>query len=339
MEGSAVHDIAVFWDFQNIGMRQDSSFAKDVLEFLKNRGRVVAAYAYADWMHASEEVADVLFRNRYELIHVPHPSKNSADVLMTAHTMAHLTSAPTIMEYTLISKDYDFRPLVANLQRMGKRVLLICRPIEVNPALIEMVDEYVDIQGLRTYVDETVSERGPEVAEEKPADKNLERRSAFAQLQEAVKAIEARGNAAGIGYTKIVMTSLNPGFDEEQLGFAKWGDFVSAAAGAGFVVLEGQGIGTILKVPNKLSRITKDSVDSLQKGFDFLVSTVRKMEDEKKVTELVLVASLMHYTDPSFNHANLGFPKFYDFVKAAEQRGLIHIELVLGKQPLIHSLQ
>jgi len=214
VEGSAVHDIAVFWDFQNIGMRQDSSFAKDVLEFLKNRGRVVAAYAYADWMHASEEVADVLFRNRYELIHVPHPSKNSADVLMTAHTMAHLTSAPTIMEYALISKDYDFRPLVANLQRMGKRVLLICRPIEVNPALIEMVDEYVDIQGLRTYVDETVSERGPEVAEEKPADKNLERRSAFAQLQEAVKAIEARGNAAGIGYTKIVMTSLNPGFDE-----------------------------------------------------------------------------------------------------------------------------
>jgi len=103
-------------------------------------------------------------------------------------------------------------------------------------------------------------------------------------------------------------------------------------------MLEGQGIGTILKVPNKLSRITKDSVDSLQKGFDFLVSTVRKMEDEKKVTEFVLVASIMHNTDPTFNHANLGFPKLYDFVKAAEQRGLIHIELVLGKQPLIHSL-
>ncbi len=161
MDGIAVHDIAVFWDFQNIGMKQDSSFATDVLGFLKGRGRVVAAYAYADWLHAPEETANVLFRNRYELIHVPSPTKNSADVLMTAHAMAHLMSAPTIMEYALISKDYDFRPLVANLQRMGKRVLLICRPLEVNPDLIGMVDDYVDIQSLRTYVDESVSEQEP----------------------------------------------------------------------------------------------------------------------------------------------------------------------------------
>ena len=115
------------------------------------------------------------------------------------------------MEYALISKDYDFRPLVANLQRMGKRVLLICRPLEVNPDLIGMVDDYVDIQSLRTYVDESVSEQEPEVAEEEPPDKELERRSAFAQLQESVRMIAARGNIPGIGYTKTVMTSLNPG--------------------------------------------------------------------------------------------------------------------------------
>ena len=66
VDGIAVHDIAVFWDFQNIGMKQDSSFATDVLGFLKGRGRVVAAYAYADWLHAPEETANVLFRNRYE---------------------------------------------------------------------------------------------------------------------------------------------------------------------------------------------------------------------------------------------------------------------------------
>ena len=338
VEGTVVHDIAVFWDFQNIGVKQDSSFAKDVLEFLKSRGRVVAAYAYADWIHASEETANVLFRNRFELIHVPSPSKNSADVLMTAHAMAHLTSAPTITEYALISKDYDFRPLVANLQRMGKKVLLICRPIEVNPELIEMVDEYVDIQSLRAYVDERVSEQERQTTEEAPADKATERRSAFAQLQEVVRAITARENIPGIGYTKIVMTSLNPGFDEDKLGFAKWGDFVTAAADAGFVVLEGQGASTILKVPIKLSRSTKDSLDSLQKGFDFLVSTVRKMEEEKKSTELVRLALLMHSTDPSFSHANLGFRKFYDLVKAAEQRGLVRIELVLGNQPLVHSM-
>ncbi len=98
--------------------------------------------------------------------------------------------------------------------------------------------------------------------------------------------IAARGNIPGIGYTKTVMTSLNPGFDEVKLGSATWGEFVTAAADAGFVVLEGHGASTVLKVPIKLSRSTKDSLDSLQKGFDSLVSTVRKMEYEKKSTEL-----------------------------------------------------
>ena len=96
---------------------------------------------------------------------------------------------------------------------------------------------------------------------------------------------------------------------------------MTAAADAGFVVLEGHGASTVLKVPIKLSRSTKDSLDSLQKGFDSLVSTVRKMEYEKKSTELSLVASLMHNNDPSFSHANLGFRKFFDFVKAPSKEG------------------
>jgi uncharacterized LabA/DUF88 family protein len=328
----------VFWDIQNIGATKESSFAQDLLEFLKKRGRVVAAYAYADWKIIPDETAALLFRNRYELIHIPKPSKNSADVLMTAHAMEHITSAPAIMEYVLISKDYDFRPLVASLQRMGKRVILICRPVDTNPDLLSMVDAYIDVQEIRTEVAESIVEEVAETEVGAPTDKAAQKKSAFAQLQETIREIESRENQAGIGYTKIVMTSLNPGFDEHELGFERWSEFVGEAEKEGFITLEGEGASTILSLPKKISRAAKDSLDIVQKGFEFLIRSVRQMEEEGKSTELVLVASRMHSTNPIFNPANLGFRKFYDFAKAAEQRGLITIEIIPGKQPILHTV-
>jgi hypothetical protein len=333
--GTPTRDIAVFWDFQNIGFRRGSSFAKDILDFLANRGRVVAAYAYSDWKTSSTEAASVLFRNRYELLHIPNPSKNSADVLMTAHAMAHLTSAPSIAEYVLISKDYDFRPLVANLQRLGKQVVLICRPIDTTPDLLAMVDDYIDIQEIQSEAAKSMTDEVEEPAESEPDNEEVQKKSAFAQLQETVREIEARENLAGIGYTKIVMTSLNPGFDETKLGFEKWGDFIGQAADDGFIMLEGEGAATIIKLPEQISESAQESLDIVQKGFEFLVRTVKLMKEEGKNTEQVFVASRMHSINPVFNHANLGFRKFTDFVKAAEQRGLVLIEIVPGKQPII----
>ncbi len=328
-------DIAVFWDFQNIGMKKESSFAKNVLEFLKGRGRVVAAYAYADWTQCSGDTASVLYKYRYELLHIPNPSKNSADVLMTAHAMAHLTGAPNILEYAIISKDYDFRPLVANLQRMGKRVLLICRPIETRPDLIDMVDDYIDTQDLRTRVVEQISVTEPELDETEDVDLEEQLKGAYAQLQDTIRGIENRENLAGIGYAKIIMTSLNPGFNEVELGFEKWGDFVTAASNAGYVDLKGEGAGTILGIPRRISRSAKATLDNIQGGFDLLKSTIQELVSEEIAPELVRIAFKMRNRDPPFNHGNLGFKKFFDFVKAAEQRGLVEIEVTLGKEPII----
>jgi uncharacterized LabA/DUF88 family protein len=331
------HDIAVFWDYQNVGFKKGSSLAKDILEYLKQRGRVVAAYAYSDWKHCSDEAASVLFQNRYELIHIPQPTKNSADVLMTAHVMIHLTTAPNIMEYILVSKDYDFRPLTANLQRMGKRVILVCNPVDTNPNLLEMVDDYISLQDIQTEALFSSPEESVEQDETATADPDLERKSAFVQLQETVREIQRRGNLAGIGYTKIIMTALNPGFDETELGFEKWGDFVVAASNEGYVVLEGEGASIIISLPKKISRTAKDTLDKIQAGFDLLVQVVSEMEREGKTPELVLVASKMHSVNPEFKAANLGFRKFYDFAKAAAQRRLINIELVPGKQPIFRT--
>jgi uncharacterized LabA/DUF88 family protein len=330
-----IRDIAVFWDYQNLGFKKGSSFAQDILEFLKKRGRVVAAYAYSDWKRSSEEAASVLFQNRYELIHVPNPTKNTADVLMTAHAMAHLADAPNIDEYVLVSKDYDFRPLIANLQRKGKRVVLICKPVDTRPDLLGMVDDFIDLQEIRTEAAEAITEETIEADEATPDDVDVQKKSAFAQLQETVREIELRGNKAGIGYTKIIMTSLNPGFDETEINFQKWGDFVGAAEREGFITLDGEGAATIIGLPKKMSSAAKESIDLVQKGFEFLVRTVKKMKEEGKSTEQVLVASLIHSINPAFNPANLGFRRFSDFVKAAEQRGLVELEMVPGKQPII----
>ena len=330
-------DIAVFWDIQNIGLRKGSSFAKELIDFLDKRGRVVAAYSYADWKVIPDETAALLFSNRFDLLHVPKPSKNSADVLMTAHAMAHITSAPNIAEYVLISKDYDFRPLVSNLQRQGKRVILVCRPVDTRPDLLEMVDQYVDTQELRSETMRSLAEETPEEEVREPTDEDVLKRSAFAQLQETVREIEKRENQAGIGYCKIVMTSLNPGFDETKIGFKRWSDFVAAAEKEKFVKLQGEGAGIIINLPKRISKGTQDSLDIVQKGFEYLVRVLVQMEKEKKSTELVHIASRMHTKNPSFNSANLGFRKFYDFVKAAEQRGLVTIEILPGKQPIIHS--
>ena len=330
-----IPDIAVFWDFQNIGMKMESSFAKNVLEFLKDRGRVVAAYAYADWKQSSDNTASVLYKYRYQLLHIPYPSKNSADVLMTAHAMSHLTSAPNISEYAIISKDYDFRPLVASLQQMGKRVLLICRPIETRPDLIDMVDEYIDTQDLRTKGVEQITEIEPEIDKVESIDNEERMKSAFAQLQNTIREIENRGNIPGIGYVKIIMTSLNPGFNEVDLGFEKWSDFVTASSDAGYVNLEGEGAGTILSIPRKISRSAKVTLDNIQEGFDLLISTIKELISEKTSPELVRIAYKMRNRTPPFNHINLGFKKFFDFVKAAEQKGLVKIEIRLGKEPIV----
>lgn len=309
-------DTAVFWDVENCS--DEPSTHKAMTKKIRQSGVVVKAYAFADW-DTRRAIAEDLYALGYDLIHVPDQKDNASDYKMASYILDHLMRYPETSRYVMITGDGDFKLLVNSLKERGVELWLISNPVITASDLPELATMYSDIFSFRPSLDCV----RPEDCDESVQSIVQQRHIVGVQLQEVVRTITKTGNKPGIGHVKHVMNSLNPEFDEGELEFSGWNEFLEWAEAQRYIDREGELPNTVLALPKELTPQSVKISKEVSEAFDFLAMVTEEYLNEGTPPSLMELGVKLRERGLEFD--KIGYRRFSDFVLSAEKRGLIRI--------------
>ena len=309
-------NLSIFWDVENVS--DEPATHRAMTEKIRQTGNLVKAYAFADW-DTRRHMAEELYGLGYDLIHIPDSKDNASDYKMASYILDHLLHYQETTKYVLITGDGDFKLIVNSLKEHGVELWLISNPIITASELPELATMYSDIFSFRPSLDCV----RPEDCDSSVQSIIKLRHLAGVQLQEVVRVITKSGNKPGIGHAKHVMSSLNPEFDEKDLGFSHWHDFVEWAEAQRYIDVEGDLPSSVLSLPKKLTPEAIEISNEVAQAFDFLALLAE--EDLNEGNPLTLTELGHQLQERGLEYDKVGYRRFSDFVLSAEKRGLIRI--------------
>jgi hypothetical protein len=308
--------ITIFWDVENVS--DDSATHKSMTEKIRQTGTIIKAYAFADW-DTRRRVAEELYSLGYDLIYVPSNKENASDYKMASYILDHLVHYPETSQYVLITGDGDFKLLAGALREHGVDLWLISNPLITAHELHDLASKYSDIFSFRPAL-ECVN---PEDCDESVQNVVQLRRLAAVQLQEVVRLITKTGNKASTGHARHVMNSLNPHFNESDLGFENWNEFLGWAESQEYIHLEGAHPVILLALPDKLPSQSVTISKEVNQAFAFLAKVA---EDGLKDGTPYSISELdLKIRELGLEIEKIGYRRFSDFVLSAEKREMIRI--------------
>ncbi len=316
MTSEAKTQLAIFWDVENVS--DESSTHKAMTEQIRKSGHIVKAYAFADW-DPRRDMAEDLYSLGYDLIHVPDNKDNASDYKMASYILDHLVHYPETTRYVMITGDGDFKLLVGSLKERGVELWLISNPVITASELPDLATIYSDIFSFRPSLDCV----RPEDCDESVQSIVKQRHIAGVQLQEVVRTIMKTGSKPGVGHAKHVMNSLNPEFNEKELEFAGWNEFLEWAEAQRYIDQEGELPSTVLALPKTLTPQSVKMSQEVSEAFDFLAMITEEDLNEGPPPSLMSLGIKMRERGLEFE--KVGYRRFSDFVMSAEKRGLIRI--------------
>jgi len=309
-------NMAVFWDVENVA--DESATHLSMTNHIRQAGTIVKMYAFADW-DSRRQMAEELYSLGYDLIHVPDVRDNASDYKMAVYILDHLRHYPETSRYVMITGDGDFKLIAGALKEHGVELWLISNPIITASELPDLATIYSDIFSFRPALDCV----RPEDCEESVQSIVQLRHLAAVQLQEVIRLIAKTGSKPGVGHAKHVMTSLNPEFNEKEMGFDHWNDFLEWSEAQGYVKLEGDLPATILLLPVKLPPQSVKISKEVNEAFAFLAKIAEDGFNEGKPFNLRDIGITIR--ELGLETEKLGYRRFSDFVLSAEKRGMIRI--------------
>jgi uncharacterized protein (TIGR00288 family) len=210
-----VDRVGIFVDVENLTQWVKQDGLEQLIEELTSMGAIIIRRAYAKWtLPGLNPHQNILNRLGFELIHTFHPisGKNSADIQIVVDVMEYAWRDPDLRWIALATGDSDFSPLFRRLREMGRQV------IGAGPrsALSESVKSscsrfiYLEREDSNEKTDEAV------------------RASAFDDAADLLeKALKTFDEPASCSVLKTRMLNIDSAFDERQLGFKGFNDFVS----------------------------------------------------------------------------------------------------------------
>jgi hypothetical protein len=276
-------------------------------------------------------MAEDLYTLGFDLIHVPDVKDNASDYKMAAYILDHLVHYPETTRYVMITGDGDFKLIAGALKEHGVELWLISNPIITASELPDLATIYSDIFSFRPALDCV----RPEDCEESVQSLVQLRHLAAVQLQEVVRVITKTGSKPGVGHTKHVMTSLNPDFNQKEMGFTHWNDFLDWSEAQGYVQREGDLPSTILTLPDKLPPQSVKISKEVNEAFAFLAKVAEDSLNEGSPYSLRDIG--LKIRELGLETEKLGYRRFSDFVLSAEKRGMIRIVTpeIEGESPIV----
>ena len=335
MAETNISHVAVFWDIENVTPSSgDTLFIQGLWDYAEGLGRVVASYAYADWSKPGfKSLGPNLSSLHFYMVHVPfrrrRANKNGSDMQLVSDAMDLMRFYDHVDTYILITGDSDFRPLLLNMRRQGKKIYIVCDIKTASQDLLILADNFTDYRDL--IPDASSDDDDDEDEDDTPAASgrgrvdtaSYSREYWYERLAETAAILHKEKNATNPGTVKIKMKMLNKGFDEKKLGFKRWSSFISAAVKAGFVEIDEQEKQTDI-LPG--SHYKQDG-GSLQVALRTLDETLRELDGGKSAQfqKYSIVSPILK--DKGINMRQLGFGQFKKFVASAEARGLVETKV------------
>jgi uncharacterized LabA/DUF88 family protein len=235
-------DLAVFIDWENIYISTVSEYnskpnVSAILEKAREYGRIVSATAYADWTDGDfRDAPPTLYSNGISPRYISaryfpggrsqKRRTNSIDVMLAVECADFLHNHPQVNTYVLVTGDGDFIPLVSLLRSRGKTVVVLGVSEATSYHLIESADHFI------SYASLLEEERAARARDRQPKKKAPD---PYKELVRAVEVLKKGSKTRVLGQVKQQMIVQLGSFDERNVGFKKFKDFVVEAERRGLV--------------------------------------------------------------------------------------------------------
>ena len=346
-------NIAVFVDYDNIEIGVKSTLRREFdvalcLEALKERGDIVAKFAYANWGR-QEEATRQMAQNAVQMVQrLPSPrgDKNGADINLALDALEMAFTHTHVNAFSIISGDSDFIPLVNKLKEYGKTVYVVGGKAFTSTILQQNCHEFISYESLlddpknagreqREFRDREKREfdkpRDPQQPppprkEFRPRPAPLELPQAMPLVERALQVLERREVQPQLGLLKSTMLQLDPSFSEKAYGCSSFSDFVDKLKKADLVNVGGsEGRYTIQR---KGHGATKDRFaprpeEALQPLREVLEIHRLEMEEGEPSESL---NKWMVEEFQSFDHKKYGFQEFAEFLNFAQDKTVVRLE-------------
>ena len=120
------------------------------LDALKERGDIVAKFAYANWSR-QEPATRLMAENAIQMVQrVPSPrgDKNGADINLALDALEMAFTHDHVNSFAIVSGDSDFIPLVNKLKQYGKTVYVVGGKAFTSTILQQNCHEFISYESL-----------------------------------------------------------------------------------------------------------------------------------------------------------------------------------------------
>jgi len=361
-------NIAVFVDYDNIEIGLKSTLRREfdvslALDALKERGDLVAKFAYANWGRqdgATRQMAE----NAVQMVQrVPSPrgDKNGADINLALDALEMAFTHTHVNAFAIVSGDSDFIPLVNKLKEYGKTVFVVGGKAFTSTILQQNCNEFISFESLlsdhvREIVrlpEETIAAAGPpehrqqrgrdrggdrsdrgdrgERGERKPHGGDRQRPApldlaqAMPLVERALQVLERRAVQPQLGLLKSTMLQLDSAFNERAYGASSFSDFVEKLKKSDMVNVTGAG-GRYVIERKGLSQPEHPSLkheDLLPPLRDVLENHRMELEVGCPVEDL---EAWFKQEQSGFDVASYGFQEFLEFLNYAQDKTVVRLE-------------
>jgi len=336
-------NIAVFVDYDNIEIGVKSTLRREFdvslpLDALKERGDLVAKFAYANWGR-QEGAARSMAENAVQMVQrLPSPrgDKNGGDINLALDALEMAFTHPHVNAFAIVSGDSDFIPLVNKLKEYGKTVFIVG-----GKAFTSTILQQNCYESLLSDTDrgQPREQRPPrqQGSEQPPRDRQqqggqqrqrpapLDLNQAMPLVERALQVLERRAVQPQLGLLKSTMLQLDSAFTEKAYGANSFSDFVEKLKKADYVNVSGQGGRYIIerKGASQPERPTPKPEEALPPLRDVLETHRLEMENGVLADDL---AGWVQTEMPNFSAAAFGFQEFGEFLNYAQDKLVVRVE-------------
>jgi uncharacterized protein (TIGR00288 family) len=346
-------NIAVFVDYDNIEIGVKSTLRRDfdvalALDALKERGDIVAKFAYANWSRqdmATRQMAE----NAVQMVQrnpSPRGDKNGADINLALDALEMAFTHPHVNAFAIVSGDSDFIPLVNKLREFGKKIFIVGGKAFTSTILQQNCHEFVSYEALLDGRGEKVvavpfekierkdEKRDRDRDREKDRDKDkdkwrnkpqpLDLQQAMPLLERALQVLERREVKPQLGLLKSTMLQLDPAFSEKAYGASSFSDFVEKLKKANLIETRGHGGHyTIERKAGPGGAPLPKREDALPTLREVLENHRLELEDGQPAANL---EGWLSEEFPNFDIKNYGFQGFGEYLNFAQDLFVVRLE-------------
>jgi len=339
-------NIAVFVDYDNIEIGVKSTLRREFdvslpLDALKERGDLVAKFAYANWGR-QESAARSMAENAVQMVQrLPSPrgDKNGGDINLALDALEMAFTHPHVNAFAIVSGDSDFVPLVNKLKEYGKTVFIVGGKAFTSTILQQNCFEFISYESLLSDSDRGSRERPQRQqsgGDQMPRDRQqqggqrqrpapLDLAQAMPLVERALQVLERRAVQPQLGLLKSTMLQLDSAFTEKAYGANSFSDFVEKLKKADYVNVSGQGGRYIIerKGASQPERPTPKPEEALPPLRDVLETHRLEMENGVLIDDL---AGWVQTEVPNFSAAAFGYQEFSEFLNYAQDKLVVRME-------------